>query len=55
MDLTRFWPTLIPLLGVLIESSSGAVAPWLAAHPTVALLVVTLVTALANLTRSPRR
>lgn len=49
----KLWPTLIPVLGVLIEQFSGVIGPFLAAHPSISLLVITIVTAVANITKSP--
>ncbi len=53
MDLKKLWPTLIPVLGILIEQFSGVIGPFLASNPTVSLLVMTVVTALANVVKSP--
>ena len=49
MNPRAFWPTLIPVLGVLISQFSDVITAFLASHPNTSLLVVTLVTALANL------
>jgi hypothetical protein len=43
------WPTLIPVLALVIEQFSGQISAYLAGHPTVALVAVTVVTALANI------
>ena len=53
MDLRKLWPTLIPVVAVLITSFSDVITGWLSSNPTVALLVTTLVTAIANITKSP--
>lgn len=53
MNFKLLIPTLIPVLGVLLEAFSGVVGPFLANNPTVALLVITVNTAIANLLRSP--
>ena len=48
MDIKKFWPTLIPVLGLLIDQFSGTISTFLSAHATISLLLVTVVTALAN-------
>lgn len=53
MDIKKLWPTLIPVLGLLIDQFSGYIGPLLSSHPTLSLLVVTVVTALANIVKSP--
>ena len=48
MDVKKLWPSLIPVVAVLINTFSDQIQVLLTAHPTAALLVVTVVTALAN-------
>ena len=54
MNPRAFWPTLIPILGVLVNQFSDVITVFLASHPNTSLLAVTLVTALANLV-SPKK
>lgn len=49
IDWKKLWPTLIPILGIVVDQFGGQITAFLAAHPTVGLVVVTLVTALANI------
>ena len=54
MDFKKLWPTLIPVLALLVNSFSGQIEAFLANHSTVSLLAVTVVTALANVL-NPRK
>jgi hypothetical protein len=54
MQWSKFWPTLIPVVGLLVEAFSGQISGWLAGHPQLSLLLVALVTAAANVVKSPR-
>ena len=55
MDFTKFWPMLIPVVAVVVDAFSGQITSFLTAHPSISLLVATLVTAIANLTKSPKQ
>jgi len=47
-DWQKLWPTLIPVVGLVLNAFSDQIQALLAAHPTASLAVVTLVTAVAN-------
>jgi hypothetical protein len=48
MDWKKFWPTLIPIVALLVDAFSGTIQTLLAAHPSASLIIVTLLTAVAN-------
>ena len=53
MDIKKLWPTLIPIVGVVISAFSDVITAFFAGHPSVSLLVMTVITAVANLVKSP--
>ena len=53
MDWTKLWPTVIPLIAVVANAFSDQIAAFITAHPTLSLLLMTVSTALGNLTKSP--
>ena len=53
MDWKKFWPTMLPVLATLSTVFSDQLGVYLATHPTASMFAVTVVTALANATKSP--
>lgn len=53
MDWKKLWPSLVAAIPTMLAPFYDAITAWISAHPDLALIVGTLATVVANVTKSP--
>jgi len=55
MDWGKLWPSLLAGLPTILAPFYDQITVWIAAHPGMALVMGTVATIIANITKSPRQ
>jgi hypothetical protein len=55
MDKSKLWPTVITVVPLVTSLFTPAIGDWVSQHPSESMTAYTVLTAIANLIRSPRQ
>lgn len=55
MDFKKLWPTLLPIIPLVLSVFTDQIGAFIVAHPSVALLLATLNAALANVVNPTKK
>lgn len=55
MDFKKLWPSLIAAIPTILAPFYDTIIQWVASHPEMTLVLSTISTIIANLTRAPKQ